>query len=50
MAKSNLEYVNPNCILRINLKGKIKVLFYPFREKCIKSVGRFPSHLWLYAD
>jgi hypothetical protein len=44
------QYCRPDCLLIINNKGRIKVLYTPFKVKVINAVGRFPLNLWLWVD
>lgn len=44
------QYYRPDCLLIINSKGRIKILYTPFKVKVINPVGRFPLNLWLWVD
>jgi hypothetical protein len=44
------QYFRPDCLLIINPKGRIKILYTPFKVKCIVAVSRFPVSAWLWVD
>ena len=44
------QYCRPDCLLIINNKGRIKVLYTQFIVIVINAVGRFPLNLWLWVD
>jgi hypothetical protein len=45
-----LKYVTDGCLLLINPKGKIRVLYTPFRVQCIKASSDIPEKTWVYVE
>jgi hypothetical protein len=48
--KNSVLYLDSNCLLVINSKGKLKTLYTPFRVKCINAVDSIPENSWVIVD
>ncbi|MFZ4672431.1 MAG: hypothetical protein ACOYLT_10500 [Flavobacterium sp.] len=45
-----LKYVTDGCLLLINPKGRIRVLYTPFRVQTIISSFGIPENTWVYVE
>lgn len=45
-----LKYVTDGCLLLINQKGRIRVLYTPFRVQTIKDSFGIPENTWVYVE
>lgn len=45
-----LKYVTDGCLLLINPKGKMRVIYTPFRVQCIVSSFEIPEKTWVYVE
>ena len=50
MKNLQFYYVNPNTLLVVNPKGRIRILYTPFRVKCIDPLPTIRSNSWVYVD
>jgi hypothetical protein len=44
------RYYDPRTLLVINAKGKLKVLYVPFRVLCVDPIGNLPLHGLVYVE
>lgn len=49
MNYSNINQ-NPNCILLVNSKGKLRQLFVPFKIQCVEPIGTIIINTWVYVE
>lgn len=45
-----LKYVTDGCLLLINPKGRLRVLYTPFRVLCIENSVGIPANTWVYVE
>lgn len=50
MEKESIRYYNANVLLVINQKGKLIVVYTPFRVVCISASGRIHLNTWVYVE
>jgi hypothetical protein len=43
-------YVNPHTLLVVNPKGQIRILYTPFRVKCITPLPGIRTNSWVYVE
>jgi hypothetical protein len=48
--KLRLKYVTDGCLLLINPKGRLRILYTPFRALCIKESSDIPINTWVYVE
>jgi len=44
------QFCDPHSILVINVSGKLRRLFCPFRVKCVKQVMNIPKGSWVIVE
>jgi hypothetical protein len=48
--RMRLVYVTDGCLWTINSKGRLRVLYVPFRVLCIKKTHSVPENTWVYVE
>ena len=48
--KLRLKYVTDGCLLLITSKGRLKIIYTPFRVLCIKETNGIPANSWVYVE
>jgi hypothetical protein len=44
------QYYNSNALLIVTPKGKIRILYTPFRVKCVSNECGIKYGVWIYVD
>jgi hypothetical protein len=44
------KYYDPKTLLVINGRGKLKIIYTPFRAQCVQLVDSIPINAWVYVE